>query len=434
MLLMHGRPRGCKRSIWWAACPLAIAILATGCGSSSSAGAGTNSSGTNVNKVVNGKFQKPIVIGAAVATSGLNEVNDTPPMQGMKFAIEDINKAGGIDGQPLKLVTANTNSTVAGSRTAALKVIRGGAQILVNTCNYDFGVSGGAVGQSSGVLDWSLCAASPKWGVAGIGEMAYVPSIMTYPEGWADAKFGVSRLGKSVFAFCDTFIDYTQQVCQGFKDSISAVGGKIVGSATWNDQKSTSIKSQITKIKSTPGVQWIEMPTLQPAGAQAVRQIRAAGIDVPIVQSTASYGFSWEKSVPGLDDLYIDTEASTVGDDPRSDVNDLSRRYKAKFGDWPDNANFYEGYAMTQITAQALKAKKTTNGLALAQYMDGTHSGGKRTFDTVAGPKTFTTKYHFDPGQPLVIVKYSTPSGEKYPAPKYVTTVHPQNVNLHLSP
>lgn len=426
------RRRAPGRKAFAVAGALGVAVLLAACGSTASANGGTGSSsqstgpGTNVNKVVNGKFQKPILIGGAIALTGLQQVDDAPPMIGLRWAAQDINKAGGIDGQPIKFITSDTTSTVAGARTAALNVLNQGAQILLNTCNYDFGVAGGDVGQAAHVLDWSLCAASPKWGVQGIGLMAFVDSIMTYPEGNVDAQFGVSHFGKNVFLFCDTFIDYTQQTCQGAKDELKALGANIVGQATWNDQTDTSISTQISQIKATANVQWIEMPTIQPNGITAFRAMRAAGINQPIVSTTAVYGLSFLHSIPHMTKLYMDTEASETGDDPRAQVNALNKRYRSVYGQWPDNANFDEGYAMMQVMEQALKAVKTTNGFALANYIQ------SHCFNTVMGQKCYTPTYHWVVNQPYVIVQYTTPAGQQYPFPQYVTTEYPKGVNWHL--
>lgn len=413
---------------WPALAALAVTLGLAACASTSANDASsTTAKGTNVNAVANGKFAKPIVLGAGIALTGINQVNDAPPMLGIKAEIANINKAGGIDGQPVKIIPADTTSTVAGGRSAALSVVSKGAQILLATCNYDLGVSEGEVGQSDGMMTWSLCAANPEWGLQGIGSMAFVDSVMTYPEGNVDAQFGSAHLGKHVFLLCDTYIDYTQEVCQGFKNSVAQYGLTVAGSATFNSVTDPNISEQISKIKNTPGVNWIELATFQPGGITALREIRAAGISVPVVSDTATYGLAWLKSVPHLDNFYVDTEASMTGDDPRPAVNTLTKAYKAQYGQWPDNGNYIEGYALMQILKQLLTTTKTTNGTALAHALI-----KQGTFQTVIGPKHFTATEHFDTNQQMVMVEYSTSPGQTYSFPHYVTTVTPRDVDYHL--
>ncbi len=65
-----------------------------------------------------------------------------------------------------------------------------------------------------------------------------------------------------------------------------------------------------------------------PGEASAVKQIRAAGLDLPILGDEDLDGDYWKEAVPGLSDVYYSTYASIYGDDPDDQVNELVDRYK----------------------------------------------------------------------------------------------------------
>lgn len=411
-----------------------IAAVA-GCGSTGSAGGGGSGGGgggkaSNVMTAKNGKFPHPIIVGGAVAQTGQQVPFDEPPWNGIKLAVQKINAGGGIDGQPVKLIQQDTTSTVPGARTATLGVLQRGAQLTFQTCNYDFGVAGGEAAAQANVIAWSLCAASPKWGVQGIGQTAYTAGVVTYGEGNADAEFGKKYFGKNVFIICDTWIDYTLQTCQGFKDAVGEYGLNVVGSVNVNTTKNTNLSAQMTQLKDTKGVDFIYAPVVAPTGLTILKQIRASGINLPIVGPTANYGRFWAGSLPTMTNYYVDGPAQVYGNkpgqlyggDPRPAVNAIVKQYVKQYGKNPDHGNFLEGYTSMMILADAMKATGTTNGVTLSHWID-KHG----PFQTVLGPKVWTPTLHSDPKREYIFVRY------KNAWPSYFATVTPSKpVNLHL--
>jgi branched-chain amino acid transport system substrate-binding protein len=419
-----------------ASCAIAIAA----CGSTGSDSGGSSSGGDGASASLSknaqtvgkdGKFAKPIILGGAIGKTGLQVPFDGPPWNGIKLAVDDINKDGGIYGQKIEMIDSDTTSTVPGSRKATLDVLDKGAALTFQTCNYDLGVSGATAAVNAGAIAWSLCAANPKFGVQGIGPTAYTPGVMTFSEGNVDAKFGAEVLKKkTAYALCDTFIDYSIQTCQGFKESAESYGVKIVGTSSWNSGKQQSIASILTKIKSTPDVGFIYLPSTPPGSIGALKQIRGAGIDLPVVSPTASYGLFWAKTLPNLNDYYIDAPAQVYGNkkgeqyggDPRPAVNAIVKRYVDQYGKNPDHGNFLEGYASMQILADAIKATKSTDGKTLSKWID-SHGA----FETVLGPKEFTPELHVNPDREFIFVEY------KDTWPVYKATLRPTTpVKLHL--
>ncbi len=82
--------------------------------------------------------EDPIIIGAAIAQSGVVAPYDDGPAKAMEIAIEEINAKGGLLGRQLKIIYSDTKSDIAYGATAAQDVIDKGAQMVVVTCDYDY--------------------------------------------------------------------------------------------------------------------------------------------------------------------------------------------------------------------------------------------------------------------------------------------------------
>lgn len=401
-----------------AACgAVALALAAAGCGSSSNPTSSTDraTGGSSTTQKETG----PIVIGAAVATTGFMVSFDKPDMAAFRIAMDDINARGGIDGRQLKLISEDTTSTPAGAKKAAEDLIAKGAKILLVTANFDVGSPAGIAAQDKGILNFSIGAASPKYGAQGIGPLAFTPAPATYYEGAAMAQLVKDKGWKKAFMMDDTSLDYSSEQCDGFKEHAKQIGLPTTGDSFKNGDK--SIASQITKIKSS-GAEAIAMCSYTPGGATAVRQIRAAGVKLPMVSGIGMAGTYWLKAVPDLSDFYTVSSASMYGDDPDPKVNAFVDQFKAATGAVPATDAAVGGYSVAEMIARAIEQTRTTDGAALAGAIEKLHDE-----PLLMGPTTYTPTTHIITGRPMKIIQYT--DGR----PRYTQTLEvPGRVDLHL--
>src|SRR5687767_8960441 len=80
-----------------------------------------------------------IVVGFATAESGCMQACDKPAQDAAIIRIDEINKAGGLLGKQIKVVTADTKTDRAEGAKAGLEVIDKGAELVIVSCDYDFG-------------------------------------------------------------------------------------------------------------------------------------------------------------------------------------------------------------------------------------------------------------------------------------------------------
>src|SRR5256886_13558660 len=91
-----------------------------------------------------------IVIGFATAASGVMQAYDKPAQDAALIRIDEINKAGGLLGKKIKAVFADTKTDQAEGAKAGLAVLDQGADLVVVSCDYDFGAPAALQAQSAG--------------------------------------------------------------------------------------------------------------------------------------------------------------------------------------------------------------------------------------------------------------------------------------------
>lgn len=361
---------------------LALGVLTAGCGAPS------DSSGDSADG--------PIIVGAAIALTGNVAAWDVPAWKAFKLKVDEINSAGGIGGRMIETVEADTKSDPARGKAAAERVLADGADIVLASCDFDFGSPAAITAENAGKLNFSVCAQSPKWGVQGIGPKSYTLGIADFAEGSVLANFASDRGFDRPYVLVDDSLTYTREVCDGFKQTWD---GGLAGEGHFKNSDAT-IGSQITDILSAkPG--FVAFCSLPPGGASALRQMRAAGIDVPIVSAASMDGTYWVKSVPKLSDFYVTSNVSIFGDDSNSKVNEVVKAYTDKYGAPPSGLCF-AAYSAAEALEWALKKTDgATDGAELAKALD-SMSGE----ELLIGSTTFTPELHINTDRAMAVLKF----------------------------
>ena len=125
----------------------------------------------------------PIIIGAAIALSGIAAPFDGDPSRAAEIAVSEINAAGGVLGRPLKIIYADTKSDFAHGAVAGEEVLDKGADVVIVTGDFDFGGGAARAANARKVIAISPFAADPKFGVRGIGPYAFTFSTASITSG-----------------------------------------------------------------------------------------------------------------------------------------------------------------------------------------------------------------------------------------------------------
>lgn len=335
---------------------------------------------------------KPIVIGIATAQTGFIAAFDKPAVDGALIAVSDINKAGGLLGRPVKVVTADTKSNINLGAQAGLSVIGKGADVMLVTLDFNFGGPAARVAQSHGMVAMSIGASSPKFGVQGIGPLAYTIGSNGDVEAYAEAEWAYQKKKwRTAYLLLDDTTDANRTQCKSFATRFKELGGTIVGQDTFKNTD-PSVAPQITRIKGlskAPDI--IELCSYPPGGAVATQQIRQQGIDTAIIGNDAFDGDYWyKKTIPDLSNFFYNESSSIFGNDPDPKVNAFWKKYAKATKAAPQVSFGAFGYTAVQALALAIKRAGSTKGTAVAAQLN------KFNDERLLLSTTFTPKLHID--------------------------------------
>jgi branched-chain amino acid transport system substrate-binding protein len=373
-----GGPFARKPRVYFVLLPalLMLALGAAACGGDDDDDGGSDTS-------------EPITIGFVVGETGVLEAYDVPAMTMAELAIEDINAEGGIDGRQIETLSADMKSKPELAGTAATEVISQGADVLLLPCDFDLGSPAGVVAQEEGKVGISLCAASTNFGPAGIGDLAYTMGLAGVAEGASAAEWAFEEQGwSSTFVLLDTTLDQNKQGVDAFKETWSRLGGDLVGESTFK-QEDQSIDSQVNQIVDVQDqLDFVYLSSFQPGLASAIKQLRDAGLDIPIVTGSDSDGDYWKEAIPDVSDMYFTAMASIYGDDPDERVNETLTRFEEETGEPPLVSAFLGGFAAVEAIQKAVEEAGSTDGAAMTEVMQGF------TEEPFIIETTFTPEFH----------------------------------------
>jgi branched-chain amino acid transport system substrate-binding protein len=335
---------------------------------------------------------KPIVIGIATAQTGFISAFDAPAVNGALIAVDDINKAGGVLGRQLKVVRADSKSNINLGAQAGLSVIAKGAEVMLVTLDFNYGGPAAREAQKAGIVAISIGASSPKFGVQGIGPLAYTIGSNGDVEAYAESEWAYrTKKWRTAYLLLDDTTDANRTQCNSFATRFKELGGTVVGRDTFKNPD-PSVAPQITRIKGlskSPDV--IVLCSFPPGGAVAVKQLREQGVDAPIIGNDAFDGDYWyKKTIPDLSNFWYNESSSIFGNDPDPKINTFWKKY-TKVTKGPPQVSFGGfGYSAVQALALAIKRAGTTKGSAVAAQLN--------TFrnEPLLLGTTFTPRLHID--------------------------------------
>jgi branched-chain amino acid transport system substrate-binding protein len=223
----------------------------------------------------------------------------------------------------------------------------------------------------------------------------------TPTEGAVGAQWALTKRNwKNAYILTDTTLDYNKQYASYFKRHFTQGGGKIAGEDTFKGDD-PSIATQVERLQAAnPKPDVIVLAGVMPGAASAVRQIRAAGINTPILGAASVDGDYWLKAVPNLSNMYFDAYSSIFGDDPNPDVNRLVKLYENRTGKTLAGGSLANGYSLVQALADAMTQAKSTDSNAVKTALDSFHRQ-----DLLAGPTTYSPQVHMPNGRPMRVMQ-----------------------------
>lgn len=310
-----------------------------------------------------------IKIGFAKAQTGFFAFFDNTGAQGAIIAADIANETGGVDGCPIEILQSDTRSDPSLSRQAAEELISQGASIIVTPGDFDIGVGASLAAQDAGLFSISFEASSSAWGVA-IGPNHVTAAITEDDQGRAMAAFSIKRGWESPYLVTNNaFNVFTATEDAFLKYYTGKPGGRDIVA-----DDSTDYSAVVSKIRAAgPSVDFVFLNDYFPHVGTFIRQLRAAGVTLPVLgnQNYSTPAMTESLSAEGLTDVFYIAQGFYEGPSASAAAVDFTTRYKAKFGQFPENANALAGFEGMSILIQGLEEAGSTDAAALTAAITG---------------------------------------------------------------
>jgi branched-chain amino acid transport system substrate-binding protein len=374
-------------------------VVFSGCGGGDQATDSASSSG----------LPDEIVIGAAIAKTGYLAPWDAN-ISAVEQLVAQTNAKGGIDGHKVRIVQADNRSDPQQAAVAAERVIEDGADVLLLSCEALTAAAAAPVAEEANELNFSMCASEPGFGPPTTGRLSFSANPSTASESAARSTFMYEKGFRHPFLLRDTSIIVGKADCDSFQKTWEHQGGKIAGSADFQNGDE-SIATQINDLKSSDA-DLVVICSYPPGGASAIKQIQAAGVDLPISASSAFDGTFWLKGIPNPDEIYMTSNGSAY-DPPNEATAKLFESLEEEGVDTDVSGALLASYAAGQLMLNTVRETDSVEGDVLADSLEA------KPHQTIIGKLSYTKDDH-----------YATRSWPQYVfsngKPKFITEVRPR--------
>ena len=342
-----------------------------------------------------------ILIGISTAKTGILAPYDFQASQLFQMRIEQINKAGGVLGQKLKVEWLDTKSDKPTAATNAEELIGKGAKVIIATCDFDFSFPAINAAHQHKVPGLALCASSPKVATPAIvGPYGGSMGLGSDTEGSAAAEWLRTnhKAWSRAYVMKDTSLEYSKATADYFKADWTRLGGKVCGEDTFVGGPNLDLSSQITRLRGAiKGCDVIFNGSWEPFASQFARAVRSAGINTPIVANAAGNGVLVRQVAGKISNYYAEAFVClptycTGTQTPL--IKTVAAQFKARWGKALGDAYNTRGYDLANAVVAAIKAAGSTDGTKIANALFGTGNGHGVVIDTLAGKAAFTAKCH----------------------------------------
>lgn len=332
------------------------------------------------------KKQEPgIPVGQFASLTGGQASFGQSTDKGVQLALAEINAAGGVLGQPLRIITKDNQSKPGETSTAVRELItRYKVVALIGEVASGRSLEAAPIAQRSGIPMISPASTNEK--VTETGDHIFRVCFIDPFQGTVCAKFSRKLGFKKAAIITDVSKDYSLGLAKSFKQEFTANGGVITGEQSYSGGDK-DFSAQLTAIKAD-NPQVIFLPAYYTEAPLIIRQARQLGITVPFIG-----GDGWDSpelvGVGGssVEGCYFSNHFSDQSKDPR--VVAFVDAYRKKYNGEPD-AMVALGYDSVYLLADAMKRAGTTDpakvNAAIAATKDFPGVTGKITLDSHRNP------------------------------------------------
>lgn len=334
-----------------------------------------------------GKDDSVIKIGGVAPLSGQYTEYGLKCKKGIDLAVEEINAAGGVLGKQLKFVCEDDEGVPAKSVNAYKKLTsQDRVRFVIGSLTSGATISITQLAQANKVVQ--IAPAATAVAVTEAGNYIFRTCYTDPFQGKVGGKFAAVNLGaKRAAILYDISNDYSVGLMENFVAEYERRGGVVVARESYNTGDK-DFNAQLTKIKATnPDV--VYLPDYYSTVALIAKQLRAQGIDVPMVGADGWDGlvglYSGEGGDEVLNGYYSNHYASDSTDGA---VQQFVRSFEEKYNETP-NSFAALGYDSVYLLRDAMLAADSEDAEKVREALeatDGNYVTGHLTFDELHNP------------------------------------------------
>ncbi|WP_247948496.1 ABC transporter substrate-binding protein [Streptococcus gordonii] len=354
---------------------LASVALLAACGEVSTTGNSGSASGTEIGKTLK--------IGFNFEETGDVASYGTAEQKGAKLAVDEINKAGGVDGKQIEVTDKDNKSELSEASTVSTNLV---TQAKVNAI-IGPATSGGTGAAITNAAKASVPLITPSGtqddltkGQDYLFRATFIDSF----QGKILSKYVTDNLkAKKVVLYYDNSSDYAKGIAKAFQEEYK---GEIVATETFAS-KDTDFQAALTKFKGKD-FDALVVPGYYTEAGKIVNQARGIGIDKPIVGGDGfnSEEFISQATPAAATNVYYVSGYSTSGD-MTAKAKKFLEAYKAKYNEEPSMFSAL-AYDSVYMVAEASKGAKNSVDIKenLAKLKDFEGVTGSITMDKNHNP------------------------------------------------
>jgi branched-chain amino acid transport system substrate-binding protein len=350
----------------------------------------------------------PIVVGYYGDLTGRTSNFGQSTKNGALMAVDEINKAGGINGRQIQILSEDDEGRPEKAATVVTKLIDQDRVIaLVGEVASGNTLAAAPKAQAAKVPMISPSSTNPA--VTQVGDYIFRVCFIDPFQGEVMAKFAANTLkAKKAAIMLDFNSPYSRGLTEFFESSFTKLGGQVVTKQSYT-QGDRDYKGQLTSIRSlNPDV--IYVPGYYGEVGVIAKQAKQLGITQPLLGGDGwDAPQLWELGGDALNGDFISNHYSV--EDPSPAIQKFVGDFKSRYNITPD-ALAALGYDAMRVLADAIKRAGTTEGAKLRDAIAAT-----KDFPGVTG--VISINGDRNAVKPAVVLKLQ---GGKY---EYQETINP---------
>ena len=312
----------------------------------------------------------------------------------VRFAVDEINRNGGVLGKKIKLIIFDNDSSALGSRQAAKAAVKAGVVAVLGGSWSSHALGMAPVLQKAGIPMLSPTATNPQ--VTAVGDYIFRVCFTDPFQSKIAAKFAYDDLKKKR-AVVLTNIDqvFSIELSKQFKQSFQDLGGEIVASLDYVEN--IAGYGKLIEDLGRYNFDLIFLPGYTRDSAQIIKKAREIGIETTFLSGDGWSHLMYKYAPNSLDNSYYLSHWDRALTDQKS--VDFTRKISSVVAENEVNGGTALAYDMVYLLVDAIRRAGTVDRKKIRDSLAATEN-----FVGVAGSIKFDQQG--DPIKPAVVLKF----------------------------